>query len=285
MDADLAEHVLGCLVLEDVDQVVGGEGAEEVAVVVDHGEGEQLVALEHARRLLLVGVRGDGDDVRAPQLCDRGVGRRGDERAQVEHPIEALLLVRDVDVERLLGVGAERAQLVDHLPGEAVWRHRDPPAGHPPAGAVLVVLQQNIDRVLLAEGDGVQHVPAHLVGQLLYDVGGDVVGDAAQDLGDARRFEADQEAVAVVRLEIGEGGADLLGRELLDEELADLVVDAGEGVGELGGVELAGEGDGARGVAFLQPLGEDRGGLDLGYDGGPASVLRGHATDCDTQPC
>ena len=51
------------------------------------------------------------------------------------------------------------------------------------------------------------------------------------------------------------------------------------------GVKLAGEGDGARGVAFLQPLGEDRSGLDLGCDGGPAGVLRGHTTDCDTQPC
>ena len=125
---------------------------------------------------------------------------------------------------------------------DALGRHRDALAGHAPAGGLLVVFEEVADGVLLPGGDGGEHLLADRVGQLLDDVSGDVVGDAAEDGGDAIRLQLDQQVVAVMRLDVGERGAELPRRQALHQQLADLVVDAGEGVGELRGVERVGEG-------------------------------------------
>ena len=54
--ADAAERldVLFGLLLDDVDDVVEGEDADQLVAVVHHRRRDQVVALEHARHLLLV---------------------------------------------------------------------------------------------------------------------------------------------------------------------------------------------------------------------------------------
>ena len=56
VDANHPEHVLGRLVLEYVDQIVVGNHSEHSVIVVDHRKSQQIVVLQEASRLLLVGL-------------------------------------------------------------------------------------------------------------------------------------------------------------------------------------------------------------------------------------
>ena len=72
--ADAAQRldVLFGLLLDDVDDVVEGEDADQLVAVVHHRCGNQVVALEHARHLLLVLGR-----AHPPALGIHQVGQRG----------------------------------------------------------------------------------------------------------------------------------------------------------------------------------------------------------------
>ena len=246
-------------------------------VLVHDGQREQLVALQDARRLLLVGVGGDRDEVGGRDRGDRRIRLRGDQRAQVEHALQPPGRIGDVDIERLLDVGPQRAQPFDDLAGPQVGRDRDPLAGHATAGGILGVLHEHVDGGLLGVGNRLEDERADLLRQLLHDVGGDVVGDPAQDRRDAIRGEPDQEVLAVVRLEVAEHRADLV-REARDEQVAQVALDARAGVGELGGVQLAGVRDHARCVVGLEQRDEQPRGLTLGYGRPRGGVLHAHGT-------
>ena len=70
---DAAERldVLFGLLLDDVDDVVEGQHADQALAVVDHRRRDQIVALEHARHLLLVVGGADPPAVVVHQLGDR----------------------------------------------------------------------------------------------------------------------------------------------------------------------------------------------------------------------
>ena len=71
-DAAQPLDVLGGLLADDVDHVVHADGAEQAAIAVHHRHLDQVVALDQARHLLLVGV----DAARSPR-SSRRIARTG----------------------------------------------------------------------------------------------------------------------------------------------------------------------------------------------------------------
>ena len=146
--AQLEDVVLGLLV-DHVDHVVDGDHAQEAAVAVDHGGGDQGVAVEGAGDVLLVGLGREG-----AQLLVLDVGQRhGAPAAQqaperhVAHDLEARVDQEDVvEVVRQVGMGA---QIVDGLADRPVFRDRHHLALHQAAGAPLRERQALLDRLAL----------------------------------------------------------------------------------------------------------------------------------------
>ena len=70
-DALVARHagqavdVLGRLVLDDVDDVVDGDDADELVLLVDDRDRQQVVGGDLPRHFFLVGVDADADEVGA----------------------------------------------------------------------------------------------------------------------------------------------------------------------------------------------------------------------------
>ena len=69
-----AKQVLGRLVLDDVDDVVHRDHADELVLLVDDRHGEQVVGRDLARDFLLVGVHADADDVGRHDALQRRLG-------------------------------------------------------------------------------------------------------------------------------------------------------------------------------------------------------------------
>ena len=87
-----------------------------------HRHGQQVVARDDLRDLVLGGEHAHGDRFGEHDRLDRRRRARDDEVAQREHADQAPLVVGDVDVVDGLGVGLELAQPVDRLRGREVWR-------------------------------------------------------------------------------------------------------------------------------------------------------------------
>ena len=202
---------------------------KQAAVAVDHGGGDQGVAVEGAGDVLLVGLGREG-----AQLLVLDVGQRhGAPAAQqaperhVAHDLEARVDQEDVvEVVRQVGMGA---QIVDGLADRPIFRDRHHLALHQAAGAPLREGQALLDRLAVRERQRFQD-------RLLLGL-----------------VEIGQDLDRVVGLELGQGlarrGWPQGGHHLVADEL----VEIGQG---LGVESRAQRGDDARALVGGQPLQE-----------------------------
>ena len=118
-----------------VDRVVDGDDAHQATLVIDDRHGQQVVARDDLRDLVLGCEHAHRDGLVEHDRLDLRRRARDDQVAQREHADQPPVVVGDVDVVDRLGVGLELAQPVDRLGGGEVCRHRDELGGHDPAGA------------------------------------------------------------------------------------------------------------------------------------------------------
>src|SRR6185295_12310915 len=78
--------------------VVDGDDALEMAVVIDHGDGQQVVAGDDLGDLVLVVEDADGNGLLDHDLGDRHVRLRDNEVPKGKHADEPLVGIDDVDV-------------------------------------------------------------------------------------------------------------------------------------------------------------------------------------------
>ena len=212
--------VLGVLILNDVDDVVDGDDADQALLLVAHGDGGQVIAAEIVGDgLLVVGGLG-ADDVGVHDVADDRALGRDDQLAQGNLSDEVALIVDDeAGIDGLL-VDAGAADIVHGLADGEVVVQVHILDGHQASGAVFGIIEQLIDggaggligvlehlfddvgRHFLQEIDGVVH--EHVVHQRLdFGVGralgdelllvaghvgehvrGDVLGQHAEELDD-----------------------------------------------------------------------------------------------------
>ena len=107
--------VLFGLLLDHVDDVVEGEHADQALAVVDHRRRDQVVALEHARHLLLVVGGADPSAVRLHQIGDRHRPLGAQQPVERHRAEQLACLVDHVELEEALRQIGGLAHVVDGL--------------------------------------------------------------------------------------------------------------------------------------------------------------------------
>ena len=103
-DAGQAVDVLGRLVLDDVDDVVDGDDADELVLFVDDRDREQVVRRDQPRDFFLVGVGPHAGQIGRHDPLQRRRRRHEQEPAQRHDADEVAARVDDVEVEDHLDV-------------------------------------------------------------------------------------------------------------------------------------------------------------------------------------
>lgn len=135
-------NVLAGLILNDVDDIVDGDDAEDVFFVVDDRQREKAVAGHDVGDFFLVVAHIDAGDVLAHDVADEGFRPGDDELTQGKDPDEMVEPVDDVDVVNGFGVWRIEPDDLDGFFGVDENRHDNEFGGHQTTGAVAVVGQQ-----------------------------------------------------------------------------------------------------------------------------------------------
>ena len=168
---------------------------------VDHGGCDQIVFAEHPRDLFLVVLDQDAAAVFLDQLGKRHRTARAQQHVERDRAPPALVGIDHVDlVEPVRQIG-RLAHVVDGLADGPMRRHGDDVGLHPPAGGAFRIVEAALD--LLALG-----------GRQLFE-----------DLLLVLLVEAFEQFDGVVGFELANALGDRLGLELLEDFLADGVVD------------------------------------------------------------
>ena len=96
--------VLGRLVLDDVDDVVHGDDADQLVLFVDDRNGEQVVGRDLPRHFLLVHVDARADQIGGHDPLERRFRRHEQQPAQRRHADQVAPFVDDVEIEHHLDV-------------------------------------------------------------------------------------------------------------------------------------------------------------------------------------
>ena len=175
-----AIHVLGRFVLDDVDDVVNRDDADQLVLLVHDRDREQVVGRDQPRDLLLVHVHPDADDVRGHDPLERRGWRDEQQTPQRDDADEMTPRVDDVEIEDDLDV-TRPLQRGDGLARRHVLGQREDLRVHDAAGRLLGVLEQLAD---VAAGGPLLHQledrGRQLLGQVVDDRGG-VVGRQVLD--------------------------------------------------------------------------------------------------------
>ncbi len=267
-DAAQRPDVLLGLLLDDVDDLVVGQHADQPLAIVDHRRGDEVVALEHARhRLLVLG----GADPAAVGVHQVGNGDRplGAKQPVERNGAEQLAVVVDhVEFEEAVRQFGCVAHVVDrgaHRPG---WRYRDELGLHAPAGRVLRVVQDALDGAALRRRHLLEDFVLLLLRQVLEDVRGIVGIEIADALGDGFRQQLLEDVLADGVLDLGERGEVEVAAQQLDEAGPQIGVERLDQVAGIRLVQLADQRLQGAGVVAL-----DRRGRLLDETGADGAVL------------
>ena len=173
-------HVLACLLLDHLDDVLQGHDAHHLHVGVHDGDGADPVLLSEAGDLLLVGAGADDGDLLAHEVADLFVGLVEHEPREGADSLEVVVLVGDVDEVDRVGVDGT-LDLLDHLARRGVGGHGHEVPGHAAARGVRRILAQVLDVRLLVRVHLEQHLLLLVVRQVVDDVGDRVVGHLVDD--------------------------------------------------------------------------------------------------------
>ncbi len=201
------QDVLARFFLDDVDDVVDGDHADQPACIVDHRGGDQRIFLEAQRDFLLVHVDRDQRLLALHDVADcvaRGV-RRIVESLQVPTGWWSVLTTNTS--QKSVGRSSVDAQVIDHLADLPMFGHRDEVALHQAAGGFLRIAKRFLDRGAVVGLHRPQHGPLLVLVEVL------------------------DQRDRVVGLELPGDVGDLLRLQLVDQVLADIIVHFGEHVG------------------------------------------------------
>ena len=205
--ADAAERleVLLGLLLDDVDDVVDGDDADEPILGVDHRRRDEIVACRtSAPPPPGPPVTRDAAAILVDQLGS-GTGRRGaQQHVERDRALPALLGVDDIDLVEPVRQVRRLAHVVDRLADGPVRRHRDELGLHPPAGGIFRIIEAALERDAL----GQRQLLENLLLVLLVEV-----------------FE---HLDRIVGFELADALGDGLRRQFLEDFLADGLVDFGQ---------------------------------------------------------
>ena len=107
-------QVFGGLVLDDVDDVVDRDDADELVLLVDDRHGEQVVRRDLPRDFFLVGVDADADELGRHDALERRLRRDEQQAAQRGDADQVAARIDDVEIEHHLDV-ARALQRRDRL--------------------------------------------------------------------------------------------------------------------------------------------------------------------------
>ena len=236
-----ALEVLGRLLLEDVGDVVLGDDAEQMVLIVDDRQRQEVLVDEQIGRRLLVGIRSHADGIGDHDLADRGLWSRQHQIVQGEDAEQALLGVDYVDIIYRFGFLGDAAQEHDGVVGTHVRGDGDEGRRHPAAGGI-----GRIGGELPNLGGFVRlHRPQNLLavfgGQFGDDVGGVVRVDRLEEIGGFLAGAQAEDGRGVCRVQLLQNLRDFVVRDRLEED-GDLVfVEPHDDVGPVGWSEAVGQ--------------------------------------------
>ena len=189
--ADAAERlqILVGLFLDDVDDVVDGDDADQPVGGVDDGGRDQIVLAEHPRDLFLVVQHGDAAAVFVDQFGDRHRPARPQQRVQRDGTLPVLFGIHRVDLVKPVRQIGGVAHVVDRLAHGPVRRHRDELRLHPPACGILRIKQAALQRLALGRRQLFEDLFLVLLIEAFEQFDGVVGFQFANALGDRLRFE------------------------------------------------------------------------------------------------
>ena len=182
-DAGQAIDVFGRLVLDDVDDVIHGDDADQLVLLVDDRNRQQVVGRDLPRDLFLVHVHAGADQVRGHDPLERRLGRDQQQAAQRHDADQVPALVDDVEIEDHLDV-AVALQLGDGLAHRHVFAQREDIRVHDAAGRPLLVLEQVLDDLRLLRPHQIEHRGRQVLRQVIDQRRGVVGRDFLRELGD-----------------------------------------------------------------------------------------------------
>ena len=233
---DAAERlqILVGLFLDDVDDVVDGDDADQPVGGVDDGGCDQIVLAEHPRDLFLVVEHRDAAAVFVDQFGELHRPPRAQQRVQGDGALPVLVGIDGVDFVKPVGQIGRVAHVVDRLANGPVRRHRDEFRLHPPAGGIFRIQQAALQRLALGRRQLFEDLFLVLFVEALEQFDGVVGFQFANALRDRLRLEFLEDFLAdgVVDLvqrrevEIGAGQLDELD-PVLGFEAADQIAEIG----------------------------------------------------------
>ena len=245
------QSILARFLLDDVDDVVDGDHADQPPALIDHGGGDQGIFLEAERDLLLVHVDRDQGLLALHHVGDRDPPRRAQDPGEQAGADRA---VRRIDHEHFPEIGGEilaRAQEIDHVADRPMFGHGDDVAPHQAAGRFLGIGERFLDRGAVVGVERAQHGALLLLLHILDDRDRVVGLELAGDFGDLVRLERVEQLLAHPVVHLGEHVAVEQIRQRRGERAPFVAVDQLEQIGDVGGMERLDQGAHALGVAGL----------------------------------
>ena len=124
---------------------------DQHAVIVHHGQGEQLVTDGDVGGFLLIRSGRNADHLRVHDLADALIGRRQQQVLERADPDQPMRGIPDVDVIEVAQVILALANVLHRLPARVMVPHRDEVRGHHAAGGIAGVRQEHADFGLLLQ--------------------------------------------------------------------------------------------------------------------------------------
>ncbi len=227
--------------MDDVDDVVVGDHAQQAALVVHHGHGHEVVVAQQVRHLFLVLVEQHRDQALVAHLVLQLVaGPAEHDVAQRKHAHQPVLLVNDVRVVGNFLVLDLGADLRDGLVGGQALVEDDDLGVHDPARGIRVEGHEVADFLGVLGFEAAQQDVAVVLVQFVQHVGRVVGRHLGQDLGGHVGVEVFQQVDAHVLVKLGQGVSGVLGGQVaqhahlaFQRKVLQMVGDVG-GVGEFG---------------------------------------------------
>jgi hypothetical protein len=149
---------------DEIDDLVDGHPADELALLVDDRGRDQVVALEGLGGFLRLVARLHRHDVGHHDLRHRVLELRDDQPRERQHAFEALVAVDHEDLVGVVRQGVEAAQVPRHGVDPRILAHALHVEVHERAGRVLRVGHRRAQLLAFLDRQRLEDVPDDLIG-------------------------------------------------------------------------------------------------------------------------